>query len=1049
MITTDLKIENWKKATYLHERIPVPAGEDLGRSNRLAVEWLKKSGLQLVALQKRLENKGISHDQFLSLLENKNSPSTKKADWLETLQDILYQNDSATLKDNVNNADTGLFILPFTSYFVKGVQEHFSGYKVSHIDLNSFINSCEKYLFHELKQVSDKTVVLEFHNLKEQLSKEYHTFDFQYYKEVYLTDIQFIHKILETYPVMARILTEVTVSTIENVKNLITRYDKDYQEISTSFFHKEVILKAASFGLGDSHNNGQTVAVLMFEDGEKLVYKPRSLSIDNAFNRLLDWINQEGLSYRLTNGTSISYDKYGWQQFIEPKACLNKDEVHQYYFRMGALIAVFHLLRTNDMHYENIIASGPVPYVIDLETLFSNSLYSDKILKYPRKELLKTVLSSGVLPTGHVFNSKIDFDPSALAGRPEQTSQNMKGWVMVEDENGDYKYENRSFVTSHEGHLVQLDNKIIRPVEFVEDLTQGFEEVYRVLMNRKKELFDKVVDLFGESRCRIVLRPTFMYSRFLIASHHPTYLENGLDREELLEMLWNIVKSEERYSGIVESEIEDLLNNDVPYFSYSVDSRNLFDSKGREIQDVFDQTSLEMVEAQINLLSEENLKEQLQLMKLSIHANAVSESDVNEVEAMASVKTPVFIKEETISFLSMAENIGDFLMDQAVKDLENKYVSWVGVENVNNQFQFKALDFSLYNGMLGMTLFLGQLYQYIPKENYKTAIYNTVQYLHETMKDVSGVMTNSVFNGIGSFAYSLYSLSSLLKDKKFEVMGYDYLLMLEDLKKEESDKKDGTGTVQSETQIDFLDGHAGVITFAVNLYEQFEVEKALTIAKNYGNDLMEILETTEVENLLLGLAHGTSGLIMALEKLGSITRDQDMMDMADRLLIYEDEHFDHEKLNWLDLRKNVTEKTKSYYWCHGAPGVLLARSSLEGERALTNVLQPEIIENFVNNHIGLDRIGLCHGLFGNLDILIDLAKKYPEQLTIERIKGIADEYLQNEITQSKIQGLKDRGIIGLMLGVSGVGYSLLRLHDPDHIPSVLALELPGVRMNTL
>jgi lantibiotic modifying enzyme len=34
---------------------------------------------------------------------------------------------------------------------------------------------------------------------------------------------------------------------------------------------------------------------------------------------------------------------------------------------------------------------------------------------------------------------------------------------------------------------------------------------------------------------------------------------------------------------------------------------------------------------------------------------------------------------------------------------------------------------------------------------------------------------------------------------------------------------------------------------------------------------------------------------------------------------------------------------------------------------------------------------------------------------------------------------------GLMLGLAGIGYGLLRLADPDRVPSVLALEAPRSR----
>ena len=39
---------------------------------------------------------------------------------------------------------------------------------------------------------------------------------------------------------------------------------------------------------------------------------------------------------------------------------------------MGIIICVNYILRTNDLHYENIIAHGEFPVIVDLETIMTN-----------------------------------------------------------------------------------------------------------------------------------------------------------------------------------------------------------------------------------------------------------------------------------------------------------------------------------------------------------------------------------------------------------------------------------------------------------------------------------------------------------------------------------------------------------------------------------------------------------------------------------------------------------------------------------------------------
>ena len=47
-----------------------------------------------------------------------------------------------------------------------------------------------------------------------------------------------------------------------------------------------------------------------------------------------------------------------------------RKEVETYFNRCGQLVAVLYLTRTNDIHHENLIASGDQPVLIDTDTLF-------------------------------------------------------------------------------------------------------------------------------------------------------------------------------------------------------------------------------------------------------------------------------------------------------------------------------------------------------------------------------------------------------------------------------------------------------------------------------------------------------------------------------------------------------------------------------------------------------------------------------------------------------------------------------------------------------
>jgi lantibiotic modifying enzyme len=132
-------------------------------------------------------------------------------------------------------------------------------------------------------------------------------------------------------------------------------------------------------------------------------------------------------------------------------------------------------------------------------------------------------------------------------------------------------------------------------------------------------------------------------------------------------------------------------------------------------------------------------------------------------------------------------------------------------------------------------------------------------------------------------------------------------------------------------------------------------------------------------------------------------------------------------------------------WCHGAPGIGLARLSLlpelgndpgvlaEIEAALKNTIE----QGSTFNH------SLCHGDLGNLDFILEASRVLADSTLAAKVK---------ELSAAVLADIEQHGWIcsnplnvetpGLLIGLAGIGYGLLRLADPDRVPSVLVLEAP-------
>ena len=108
---------------------------------------------------------------------------------------------------------------------------------------------------------------------------------------------------------------------------------------------------------------------LTFASGRKLVYKPKDMGTEAAYHRLLAWLNERGAPLPFKVLEVLDRSTHGWVEFVEHLPCRDRDEARRYYERAGMLLCLFYVLEGTDCHYENIIASGEYPVLIDTETL--------------------------------------------------------------------------------------------------------------------------------------------------------------------------------------------------------------------------------------------------------------------------------------------------------------------------------------------------------------------------------------------------------------------------------------------------------------------------------------------------------------------------------------------------------------------------------------------------------------------------------------------------------------------------------------------------------
>ena len=411
------------------------------------------------------------------------------------------------------------------------------------------------------------------------------------------------------------------------------------------------------------------------------------------------------------------------------------------------------------------------------------------------------------------------------------------------------------------------------------------------------------------------------------------------------------------------------------------------------------------------------------------------------------------------AFLDTADELGRRLSKEALWH-ENR-CNWLGAQSLTD-FQnggagpvYKPLDATLYSGTSGVALFLAELYVACGSSEVRGAAVGAIQHaLKHPPKNGFGLYTGTL--GV-TFAASRVGV--LINEEEF-------------LERASHLIHECVNKWQAPIGFDLLSGRAGAIVGFLLLREMLQNEDFLEIAVRCADELLQSAEdsptgsswrspTLSCEHNLTGFSHGTAGVGYAFLELFNVTRDAKYRAAAERAFEYERYRFDAEKFNWPDFRshRNGDQRRGSQrfatFWCHGAPGIGLSRlrayEILADERCKKEgIVALKTTHGMLQSALTTDteNFSLCHGLAGNAEVLL-----YGRQVLGPKwadASALAEEIAKNAIHVSKKQGGAwrcgiDRGETpALMLGLAGIGYFYLRLHNPG-IPSILMLRREDFR----
>jgi len=1041
--------------------IPSALGE-----KRLA-EWRSQSPFHNGDLfSRRLAASTCSPEALAYLLEESSEALNARVQppgWLKELGVALYRRPSylpgaaPPVVDSINSA----LLIPFEPLIQEGcvkfeswVDQEFNGKDLSPFEARKIIDLFYPSLYKRIVVLAIRTMTLELNvaRIKGLLTGDTAKERFSSFAR-HLEDPCVSRKLIEEYPVLLRLVSDAISQWRETSAELVLRLTKDWEEILAYFQPSDsaAVVQSVMAGLGDRHRRGRSVALLCFSSNFKLIYKPRSLSADGNFQHLLEWIGSRTADTTFKTIKVLDKTNYGWSEFIEKNPCKSKEELSRFYRRQGGYLALLYALGATDFHYENLIAVADHPVLIDLETLFTPRVpIQDSSLDHLDSAgalFSNSVLATSLLPRYTDLGAGMGADDaSGLGAVPDRLSR-LPELSLEERGTDEMRFVKRQIRLPEGKNRPQLENVDIRLSDFEVEIADGFKDVYNTIVGNLAEFSNEVETRFRNAPMRTVLRATRIYVKIFQSTIHPDALRDALDRAKMLDWLWNGVISAPCVERIVQFEIQDIAQGDVPYFFSTPSSYHLTTSSGELVPNFLKKSGFDIFHERLETLGSDDLERQLWIIRSTLVAPEMTSSDHLLRRPTKTLKTTS--KKNSKWFLDIAIKAGERLDTLAFETADR--VDWIGLKYKSNfgHFAVEPVDYSLFSGHAGIALFLGYLGMMANQPRFTELAAKSTR----SMLSVVGAIPPAnllcgAFEGWSGVIYSLTHLGRLWNSPDLLDKAEDTALRLWPATEE---------LPIADASFDIIGGLAGCIGALLSLHSIRPGREVLAIAHRCGEILVRTgtnmkkgigwVNSQVAEEPLSGFSHGNAGVGWALMNLYKVTKEEIFRSTAIEAVSYEDTLFDQRVGNWASrqgLWGTGSASPSLLAWCHGAPGIVLSRVPFlseftdKGFQDRLDVAAATVLrEGFEASQC------FCHGDLGNLDCLLEFARARGDLELLDTVwvlGGQIGERVRNEGWQCGIP--KSMETPGLMVGIAGIGYEFLRLAALDRVPSVLSLSAP-------
>ena len=394
-------------------------------------------------------------------------------------------------------------------------------------------------------------------------------------------------------------------------------------------------------------------------------------------------------------------------------------------------------------------------------------------------------------------------------------------------------------------------------------------------------------------------------------------------------------------------------------------------------------------------------------------------------------------------FLSAAEAIARHISRRAIYQKDDG-VQWLSSMGEVPASQPRRIGYDLYGGTAGIILFLAALDYVRATNEYRNLVLVTARSIgkrlaqfaqQDNRRDPPDIGIGG-FVGLGGLLYLFVRLTEWLSEP--ELMGeVERVLQFFTPTRISSDKS-----------FDIIGGSAGAILAllaldSIEVRQQKTTRQALSTAYHCARHIVEHVSyvgdakprtSSPYWSPLAGFSHGAAGISLALLRFYAVTRQEDVLPTAIQALQFERSLYSAAENNWRDLRYRDHFMNS---WCHGAPGIGLARLAIRNvldDRTIEYEIQAAMSKTAARDLTDLDN--LCCGNIGRAEVLLYAWLRTADCLLFDRAHDIALSVAKNlhDSLRSKCSDPT------LMRGLAGIGFAFLHITAPTSLPSILLLE---------